>query len=45
MNTTEALIYFDGLEPVSAEFMMGQWHGSSFNHAFSSLRGIDQPAY
>lgn len=30
MNTAEALAYFDGLEPVSADFMTGQWHGASF---------------
>ncbi len=30
MNTAKALAYFDTLEPVSADFMLGRWHGESF---------------
>lgn len=39
MNTAEAIEYFDSLEPVSADFMLGQWHGSSFatGHPYDGL--------
>jgi hypothetical protein len=39
MNTTEALAYFDGLEPVPLDFMTGQWQGSGFNtgHPYDGL--------
>lgn len=30
MDTTEALAYFDSLDPVSADFMIGRWRGASF---------------
>lgn len=30
MNTTEALAYFDGLEPLAVDFMLGRWRGASF---------------
>ena len=39
MNSTEALSYFNSLDPVSVESMLGRWRGTGFNsgHPYDGL--------